>query len=219
MSAPVLSRPPSARGRAPPAPRGVGRASRRPPRGLLARGSPPSLAGRGGPPGRGFPPAPADLRARPSEPILFPRLRIRFADFPYLRPPIGQRLLTSETRCGYRYDRARWRSAPSGFQGPAGAPRTPRKPGRSAGGAALPPVDPIPGSRPPSRRRENPPRDPRRRPRVRPRRRLPPASRFGDLDPIPFRGRRGPGARWEVAPPPGRPRAVRCRFPPPLRID
>jgi hypothetical protein len=26
-----------------------------------------------------------DLLARPSEPILFPRLRIHFADFPYLR--------------------------------------------------------------------------------------------------------------------------------------
>jgi hypothetical protein len=34
------------------------------------------------------------------EPILFPRLRIRFADFPYLHYSINQRLLTLETCCG-----------------------------------------------------------------------------------------------------------------------
>ena len=43
----------------------------------------------------------------PLEPILFPRLRIHFADFPYLRCPIGQRLLTSETCCGYQYGQMR----------------------------------------------------------------------------------------------------------------
>jgi len=38
-----------------------------------------------------------------SEPILFPRLRIYFADFPYLHYSIDQRLLTLETWCGYGY--------------------------------------------------------------------------------------------------------------------
>jgi hypothetical protein len=57
-------------------------------------------------------PAPVPLRGparptRPSEPILFPKLRIRFADFPYLHCSIDQRLFTSETCCGYRYGPAR----------------------------------------------------------------------------------------------------------------
>ena len=38
-----------------------------------------------------------DTYAQPSEPILFPKLRIHFADFPYLLFPIDQRLLTLET--------------------------------------------------------------------------------------------------------------------------
>lgn len=38
-----------------------------------------------------------DPRAQPSEPILFPKLRIRFADFPCLHCSIGQRLFTLET--------------------------------------------------------------------------------------------------------------------------
>ena len=44
--------------------------------------------------------------ARPaqfSEPILFPKLRIRFADFPYLHYSSDQRLFTLETCCGYGY--------------------------------------------------------------------------------------------------------------------
>jgi len=40
---------------------------------------------------------------QPSEPILFPKLRIYFADFPYLHYSIDQRLLTLETWCGYGY--------------------------------------------------------------------------------------------------------------------
>ncbi|CAL8988963.1 unnamed protein product [Prunus brigantina] len=40
------------------------------------------------------------------EPILFPRLRIHFADFPCLHCSIDRRLFTLETRCGYEYDRA-----------------------------------------------------------------------------------------------------------------
>ncbi len=38
-----------------------------------------------------------DPQAQPSEPILFPRLRIYFADFPYLHCSIDQRLHTLET--------------------------------------------------------------------------------------------------------------------------
>jgi hypothetical protein len=38
-----------------------------------------------------------DPCAQPSEPILFPKLRIYFADFPYLLSSIDQRLLTLET--------------------------------------------------------------------------------------------------------------------------
>ena len=44
---------------------------------------------------------------RPSEPILIPKLRIQFADFPYLHYSIDQRLLTLETCCGYGYELAR----------------------------------------------------------------------------------------------------------------
>ena len=38
-----------------------------------------------------------DSRARSSEPILFPKLRIHFADFPCLHCSIDQRLFTLET--------------------------------------------------------------------------------------------------------------------------
>jgi hypothetical protein len=51
-------------------------------------------------------------RARPprsSEPILIPKLRIQFADFPYLHYSIDQRLLTLETCCGYGYELVRVR--------------------------------------------------------------------------------------------------------------
>jgi len=44
-----------------------------------------------------------DPCTQPSEPILFPKLRIYFADFPYLLCSIDQRLLTLETWCGYGY--------------------------------------------------------------------------------------------------------------------
>jgi hypothetical protein len=49
---------------------------------------------------------PEAQRAQPLEPILFPKLRIYFADFPYLRSSINQRLFTLETCCGYEYDLA-----------------------------------------------------------------------------------------------------------------
>jgi len=47
--------------------------------------------------------------SRSSEPILIPKLRIQFADFPYLHYSIDQRLLTLETCCGYGYELVRVR--------------------------------------------------------------------------------------------------------------
>jgi hypothetical protein len=47
--------------------------------------------------------------SRPSEPILIPKLRIQFADFPYLHYSIDQRLFTLETCCGYGYELVRVR--------------------------------------------------------------------------------------------------------------
>ena len=65
------------------------------------------------------------------EPILFPKLRIYFADFPYLHFSIDQRLLTLETCCGYEYERKRKSVFPSDFQGPSrartGRHRTPQE--------------------------------------------------------------------------------------------
>ena len=49
----------------------------------------------------------------PSEPILIPKLRIQFADFPYLHYSIDQRLLTLETCCGYGYELVRVRRNPT----------------------------------------------------------------------------------------------------------
>jgi hypothetical protein len=59
---------------------------------------------------------------RPSEPILIPKLRIQFADFPYLHYSIDQRLFTLETCCGYGYELVRVRrSLPRIFKVPPGA--------------------------------------------------------------------------------------------------
>ena len=61
---------------------------------------------------------------RPLEPILFPKLRIYFADFPYLHCSMGQRLLTLETCCGYEYERTRKSiSSPGIFKGHSEAHR------------------------------------------------------------------------------------------------
>ena len=71
-------------------------------------------------------PIPGPLRnpARPTqplEPILFPKLRIQFADFPYLHYSIDQRLLTLETCCGYGYELVRVRrNLPRIFKVPPG---------------------------------------------------------------------------------------------------
>ena len=59
--------------------------------------------------------------SRPSEPILIPKLRIQFADFPYLHYSIDQRLLTLETCCGYGYELVRFRrNLPRIFKVPPG---------------------------------------------------------------------------------------------------
>ena len=61
---------------------------------------------------------------RPSEPILIPKLRIQFADFPYLHYSIDQRLLTLETCCGYEYDLVRHcRANARFFKGQCGGSR------------------------------------------------------------------------------------------------
>jgi hypothetical protein len=44
-----------------------------------------------------YPALAALVRFLPSEPILFPKLRIEFADFPYLHCSIDSRLFTLET--------------------------------------------------------------------------------------------------------------------------
>ena len=66
-------------------------------------------------------------QTRPLEPILFPKLRIYFADFPYLHCSMGQRLLTLETCCGYEYERTRKSIFPPSFQGPWATHRTPHE--------------------------------------------------------------------------------------------
>ena len=78
-------------------------------------------------PGRVHPLQVSARQTQPLEPILFPKLRIYFADFPYLHCSINQRLLTLETCCGYEYDRTRKSFSPSGFQGPSRAHRTPQE--------------------------------------------------------------------------------------------
>ena len=69
----------------------------------------------------------AARQTQPLEPILFPKLRIYFADFPYLHCSIDQRLLTLETCCGYGYDRTRSLLSPWDFQGPSGRQGTPQE--------------------------------------------------------------------------------------------
>ena len=128
----------------------------------------------------------AAQRTRPLEPILFPRLRICFADFPYLHCSINQRLFTLETCCGYEYGRARGLFAPADFQG-ASAPLRTRQMRR-----ALPAAGPFLRTNRfqgdgPLRRKDNSTRGRGRRLRVRLRCRQKPASRRRNLDRLPFR--------------------------------
>eukprot|EP01016_Furgasonia_blochmanni_P000058 TRINITY_DN0_c1_g1_i4.p1 TRINITY_DN0_c1_g1~~TRINITY_DN0_c1_g1_i4.p1 ORF type:complete len:253 (-),score=-11.58 TRINITY_DN0_c1_g1_i4:3833-4522(-) len=60
-----------------------------------------------------------------SEPIHFPKLRIYFAEFPYLLFSIDQRLLTLETCCGYWYDPVCKQISYSDFQGSSRTHLTP----------------------------------------------------------------------------------------------
>ena len=77
---------------------------------MQSPGSPvsgPAKGSRRGSPSHAEGPCLLPASARPtqsSEPILFPKLRIRLADFPYLHCSIGQRLFTLETGCGHGYD-------------------------------------------------------------------------------------------------------------------
>ncbi|KAL2126760.1 hypothetical protein VTI74DRAFT_290 [Chaetomium olivicolor] len=132
----------------------------KPPAGCPARGD--LLPGR----------PPKAQRAQPLEPILFPKLRIYFADFPYLHCSINQRLFTLETCCGYEYDLA--------------AHRTRQK------CRALPAVKPYLQTNcfqgdGPLRRKENSARGPRRRLRVQLRYRAKPTSRCRNVNRLPFR--------------------------------
>ncbi len=63
-------------------------------------------------------------QALPYEPILFPKLRIYFADFPYLHYSIDQRLITLGTWCGYWYGWVQDFFNPSVFQGSSRTHRT-----------------------------------------------------------------------------------------------
>ena len=102
----------------------------------------------------GVHPLPAAARqTQHLEPILFPKLRIYFADFPYLHCSMGQRLLTLETCCGYEYDRTRKSFTPSGFQGPSRAHRTPQDVWRFTGRPTLAPGKPISGSSAPVKKK------------------------------------------------------------------
>ena len=123
-------------------------------------------------PGRQRPLRTTARQTRPLEPILFPKLRIYFADFPYLHCSIDQRLFTLETCCGYRYDRTRQWHVSLGFsRGVESAPDS----ARSAllyrtCGPYLQPIWFQGGS--PLRRKDNSSRGPRSRLRVRLRRRI-----------------------------------------------
>ena len=130
---------------------------------------------------------PKAQRTRPLEPILIPKLRIYFADFPYLHCSINQRLFTLETCCGYEYDLARELFPPTDFQGTSRAHRTRQK------CRALPAIKPYLQTNcfqgdGPLRRKENSARGPRRRLRVQLRCRAKPASRCRNINRLPFRG-------------------------------
>ena len=86
-----------------------------------------------------------DPHTQPSEPILFPKLRIYFADFPYLLCPIDQRLLTLEAWCSYGYDQGCECNFPSVFQGQPGAHQKPQKTRLFPHNATPPPSNEISG--------------------------------------------------------------------------
>ena len=154
MSAPVRGRSLIARRTARRPAKGLWRRCSRPPAGCPASGR--VLLHR----------RPKAQRARPLEPILFPKLRIYFADFPYLHCSINQRLRTLETCCGYEYELARGLFTPAAFQGAFGALRTWQR------RQALPAAEPYLRTNRfqgdgPLRRKDNSAQDPAHRRRVR----------------------------------------------------
>ena len=101
-------------------------------------------------------PAPA-RPTQSSEPILFPKLRIRLADFPYLHCSIDQRLFTLETCCGYGYDLRRESTlVPRIFKGRPVQHRTPLQTRRSTGPRSLSPIKSVSGksTRPLTKKRQ-----------------------------------------------------------------
>ncbi|KAH9382982.1 hypothetical protein HPB48_023619 [Haemaphysalis longicornis] len=100
-------------------------------------------------------------RPQPSEPILFPRLRIRFADFPL--PTLVYRLeavhlgdlLRMWVRSGTKITLPH-----SDFQGPTGALRTAQEPHCSTEPPSLSRGEPIPGTRSPYREKKTLPAAP-----------------------------------------------------------
>ena len=93
--------------------------------------------------------------AQSSEPILIPKLRISFADFPYLHYSSDQRLFTLETCCGYGYGLARKLFTSSlDFQGLPKVHWTPQEPRCFTLPKSLSPVKPIPGTWPLTKKRQ-----------------------------------------------------------------
>ena len=86
-------------------------------------------------------------RTRPLEPILIPKLRIRFADFPYLHCSIDQRLFTLETCCGYEYDQTRESLHSLGFSRAVEGAPDPTESSGSTSRRTLAPDEPISGLR------------------------------------------------------------------------
>ena len=125
----------------------VAAAPRRPPAPSRARGR--RRRARGASSSRGARPAPLRAPARPTqplEPILIPKLRIRLADFPYLRCSntpeavhLGD-LLRIWVRPG-----ARFTPSPPDFHGPPRAHRTPPEPRRFPRRGPLSRGEPVPG--------------------------------------------------------------------------
>lgn len=112
-------------------------------------------------------PIPGPLRdaARPTqplEPILFPKLRIRFADFPYLHCSTTRGCSPWRPAADIGTVRQENHTVSLGFQGPTKVHRTPREARCFTGTTTLSPAKPIPGC-PSLTKKENSSRDFRRR--------------------------------------------------------
>ena len=133
--------------------------------------------------------------AQSSEPILIPKLRISFADFPYLHFSIRPEAvhLGDLLRIWVRPS-TKIIITHSDFQGPAQALRTPRSRGAFRMASSLSPVKPIPGTRLLTKKRQLfPGLEPTSLssfalPPLSSRSRSISVSRFGNINPIPFRG-------------------------------